>query len=225
MVVGRERLEECNLKLKMKDKKCKICRRLGVKLFLKGERCLSQKCPIITKPYPPGEKGKKRARQSSEYGKELSEKQKLKNWYNLKERQLRKYVKEILEKRGKMEDAGTLLIKKLESRLDNVVFRMGFTSSRAQARQIVNHGHFLVNDKKVNIPSYQVKKGDKISLRVSSRKKAIFQNIPTILKKYQAPSWIKINIEKLEGEIVGQPNLEEAASPAEISTIFEFYSK
>jgi len=209
----------------MKDKKCKICRRLGVKLFLKGERCLSQKCPIITKPYPPGEKGKRRTRQSSEYGKELSEKQKLKNWYNLRERQFRKYVKEILEKREKMEDAGTLLIRKLESRLDNVVFRMGFTPSRVQARQIVNHGHFLVNEKKVNIPSYQVKKGDKISLCANSRKKAIFQNIPTILKKYQAPSWIKINAEKLEGEIVGQPNLEEAAPPAEISTIFEFYSR
>jgi len=209
----------------MKDKKCKICRRLGVKLFLKGERCLSQKCPIITKPYPPGEKGKKRTRQRSEYGKELSEKQKLKNWYNLKERQFRKYVKEVLEKRGKVEDAGALLIKKLENRLDNVVFRMGFTPSRVQARQIVNHGHFLVNEKKVNIPSYQVKKGDKISLRAGSRNKAIFQDLPTILKKHQVPSWIKINIEKLEGEIVGQPNLEEAASPAEISTIFEFYSK
>ena len=225
MVVGHERLEECDLKLKMKDKKCKICRRLGVKLFLKGERCLSQKCPMITRPYPPGENGKKRPRQPSEYGKELSEKQKLKNWYNLRERQLRKYVKEILEKRGRVGDAGALLIKKLESRLDNVVFRMGFTPSRVQARQLVNHGHFLVNDKKIDIPSYQVKKGDKISLRVSSRKKAIFQNIPTILKKYKAPSWIKTNVEKLEGEIVGQPNLEEAAPPAEISTIFEFYSK
>jgi len=209
----------------MKDKKCKICRRLGVKLFLKGERCLSQKCPIITKPYPPGEKGKKRTRQRSEYGKELSEKQKLKNWYNLRERQFRKYVKEVLEKRGKVEDAGALLIKKLESRLDNVVFRMGFTPSRAQARQIVNHGHFLVNEKKVNIPSYQVKKRDKISLHASSRNKAMFQDLPTILKKHQAPSWIKINIEKLEGEIVGEPNLEEAALPAEISTIFEFYSR
>jgi len=209
----------------MKDKKCKICRRLGVKLFLKGERCLSQKCPIITKPYPPGEKGKRRTRQRSEYGKELSEKQKLKNWYNLRERQFRKYVKEVLEKRGRVEDAGALLIKKLESRLDNVVFRMGFTPSRVQARQIVNHGHFLVNEKKVDIPSYQVKKGDKISLRASSRNKAMFRDLPTILKKHQVPSWIKINIEKLEGEIVGQPNLEEAAPPAEISTIFEFYSR
>ena len=209
----------------MKDKKCKICRRLGVKLFLKGERCLSQKCSVITKPYPPGEKGKRRTRQSSEYGKELSEKQKLKNWYNLKERQFRKYIKEVLEKRGKVKDAGALLVKKLENRLDNVVFRMGFTPSRVEARQIVNHGHFLVNEKKVNIPSYQVKKGDKISLRVSSRNKAMFQNLPTSLKKYQAPSWIEINIEKLEGEIVGEPNLEEAALPAEISTIFEFYSR
>jgi len=209
----------------MKDKKCKICRRLGVKLFLKGERCFSQKCPMITRPYAPGEKGKKRTRPPSEYGKELREKQKLKNWYNLKERQFRKYVKEVLGKRGKVEDAGVLLVRKLESRLDNVVFRMGFTLSRVQARQIVNHGHFLVNGRKVNIPSYQVKKGDKISLHASSRNKAIFQNLPISLKKHQAPSWIKINIEKLEGEIVGQPNLEEAGLPAEISTIFEYYSK
>ncbi len=224
MVAGRQKSGEFK-SLKMRDKKCKICRRLGVKLFLKGERCLSPKCPMITKPYAPGEKGKKRTRPPSEYGKELREKQKLKNWYNLKERQFRKYVKEVLEKRGKVEDAGALLIRKLESRLDNVVFRMGFTPSRVQARQIVNHGHFLVNGKKVNIPSYQVKKGDKISLQPSSHKKVMFQNLPTILKKYQAPSWIKVNIEKLEGEIVGQPNLEEAGLPAEISTIFEFYSR
>ena len=209
----------------MQDKKCKICRRLGVKLFLKGERCFSPKCPIIKRPYLPGEKRKRKSRGLSEYGKELAEKQKLKNWYNLKERQFRKYVKEVLAKRGKVEDTGALLIKKLESRLDNVVFRMGFANSRIQAKQIVSHGHFLVNGRKVDIPSCQVKKGDKISLKTSSRKKVIFQNLPTNLKKYKPPSWIQINIEKLEGEIVGQPSLEEAGLPAEISTIFEFYSR
>lgn len=196
-----------------------------MKLFIKGDRCLSPKCSMVRKPYPPGEKGKRRKRPLSEYGKELSEKQKLKNWYNLKEKQFRKYVKEVLEKRGKVEDAGALLIKKLETRLDNVVFRMGFASSRAQARQIISHCHFLINEKKVNIPSFQIKKGDKITLRPVSRKKTIFQNLPTTLKKYRPPSWIELNIEKMEAKIIAEPTLEEAAPPAEISAIFEFYSR
>jgi len=209
----------------MQDKKCKICRRLGVKLFLKGERCFSPKCSMIKRPYFPGEKGKRKNRGLSDYGKELAEKQKLKNWYNLGERQFRKYVKEVLAKRGKVEDTGALLIKKLESRLDNVVFRMGFASSRLQAKQIVSHGHFLLNGKKNDIPSCQIKKGDKINLKTDSRKKVIFQNLSTTLKNYKPPSWIKINIEKLEGEIIGQPTPEEAGLPIEISTIFEFYSR
>lgn len=209
----------------MKNNKCKICRRVGVKLFLKGDRCLSAKCAMIKRPYPPGERSKRRRGSFSEYGKELKEKQKLKNWYNLTERQFRKYVKEVLEKRGKVEDAGALLIKKLESRLDNVVFQMGFAVSRTQARQIISHGYFLVNGRKVNIPSYQVKKGDKITLHPKTSKKAIFQNLSSALKKHKAPSWIKVNPAKLEVEIVGQAELEDAAPPAEISSIFEFYSK
>jgi len=209
----------------MKNTKCKICRRLGVKLFLKGDKCLSPKCLMIKKPYPSGGNKKRRTRTGSEYGKELKEKQKLKNWYNLREEQFRKYVKEVLEKRGKVEDTGDLLIKKLESRLDNVVFRLGFASSRVQARQIVNHGHFLVNKRKVNIPSCQVKKGDIIALNPNSRKKVIFQNLSTNFKKYKPPSWIELNVESLEGKIIGEPSLEEAAPPVEISAIFEFYSR
>lgn len=198
-----------------------------MKLFLKGDRCLSPKCAMVKRPYPPGLKLKKKRRSGafSEYAKELREKQKLKNWYNLRERQFRKYVMAVLDKRGRVENASALLIKKLESRLDNVIFRMGFFSSRVQARQAVNHGHFLVNGKKINIPAYQVKKGDIISLRSSSRKKAIFQNISTILKKQKPPSWIELNSEKLEGKIIGEPSLEEAVSPAEVSSIFEFYSR
>lgn len=210
----------------MRELKCKICRKLGVKLFLKGDKCLSPKCPMIKKPYPPGQQKKRRRRRSiSEYGKELREKQKLKNWYNLEERQFRKYVREVLASQRKVEDVGNLLIKKLESRLDNVVFRLGFVSSRAQARQVVSHGHFLVNGKKVNIPSCQIKKGDKITLRPDSRKKTIFQNLSSTLKKYKPPSWIELNAEKLEGEIIEDPTLEEAAPPVEISAIFEFYSR
>ncbi|GAI33991.1 unnamed protein product [marine sediment metagenome] len=177
---------------------------------------------MVKKAYPPGQKGKRRVKALSEYGKELREKQKLKNWYNLKERQFRKYVKEALEKR---EDAGTMLIKILESRLDNVVFRLGFASSRRLAQQLISHRHFLVNDKVINIPSYLVKKGDKIKIRPSSSKKTVFQNLSTVLKKYETPAWLELNIEKLEGKVVGRPSLEEVAPPVEISSIFEYYSR
>ncbi len=209
----------------MSNLKCKICRRVGEKLLLKGDRCLSAKCSLIKKPYPPGMKSKKRRKNMSEYGKELQEKQKLKNWYNLRERQFSKYVKEVLEKRGQVEDAGALLIKKLESRLDNVVFRMGLADSHNQARQIVNHGHFLINGKRVDIPSCQVKKGDKVSVRPQSLNIGNFKNIQLKLKKYNAPSWIKLNAQKLEAEIIQEPFLEETTPIAEISAIFEYYSR
>lgn len=209
----------------MQRKKCKICRRLGIKLFLKGDRCLSPKCAMIKRPYAPGQKSKKRKRNVSEYGKELKEKQKLKNWYNLSEKQFSNYVKDILGKRGKVEDAGTLLLRQLESRFDNVVFQMGFAISRPQARQIIGHGFFLINGRKVNIPSYRVKKGDKITLHEKTSKKINFQSIASSLKKHKAPSWIKLDATKMEAEIVGQPSMEDMVPPAEISSIFEFYSK
>jgi len=207
--------------------KCKICRRLGVKLFLKGERCLSPKCSLIRRPYPPGQKGKKRKgrRMLSEYGSELRAKQKLKNFYNLKERQFKKDIKEILEKKGKTQDLGELLIKKLETRLDNLVFRLGFTTSRTQARQLVSHNHFLVNQKPVNIPSFNLKKGDVIKIHPRSLKKPVFRNISLTLKEYQPPSWLKIDKKKLEGKVINLPSLEEVAPPVEISPIFEFYSR
>ncbi len=213
----------------MINSKCKICRRLGVKLFLKGEKCLSAKCPMIKKSYPPGQKGKRRVRALSEYGKELREKQKLKNWYNLSERQFRKYVREVLKKRLRLkkveEDPANLLIKKLESRFDNVIFRLGLTPSRSQARQLISHSHFLINDKTCNIPSYQVKKGDIISLKPRKAKKVIFQNLKNLLKKHKTPNWLEIDAEKLEGKVIGEPSLEEAVPPVEISAIFEFYSR
>jgi len=180
---------------------------------------------MVKKPYAPGQKGKRRFRALSEYGKELREKQKLKNWYNLRERQFKKYIKETLSQRGKVEDASTLLIRKLEKRLDNVVFRLGLASSRPQARSLVSHGHFLVNGRTTNIPSRQLKKGDKVSVHSASQKKTFFQNTRTLLKKHQVPSWLKFDIEKMKGEVVAEPNLEEVAPPVEISSIFEFYSR
>lgn len=209
----------------MENKKCKICRRLGTKLFLKGERCLSPKCAMIKSPYPPGEKRKKGKWGFSEFAKELSEKQKLRNWYNLREKQFSAYVKEVLENKNKKEDASVLLIRKLEGRLDNVIFRLGFAQSHKQARQLVNHGHFLVNKRKVDIPSYQVKKDDVIAVSASAKNKTFLKNILPSLKKQQFPAWIKFDQEKLEAKIIGHPNIEEVSPPADILSIFEFYSK
>jgi len=209
----------------MENAKCKICRRLGVKLFLKGDRCFSPKCSMVRKAYPPGKKGKRRIKAPSEYGKELREKQKLKNWYNLKERQFRKYVKEVLEKRGRVKDTSSVLVKTLESRLDNVIFRLGFANSRVQAKQLVSHGHFLVSGKSIDTPSYQLKKGDVVVLKPQKIKKTIFQNLKNLLKKHKTPSWLELDIEKLEGKVIGEPTIEEVAPPVEISAIFEFYSR
>jgi small subunit ribosomal protein S4 len=171
--------------MRVKEAKCRICRRLGVKLFLRGEKCLSPKCPMVKRPYPPGLPGKRRKSPPSEYKKELIEKQKLRYWYGLSDRQLKKYVKEVLEKRGKVEDVSTLLIQNLEKRLDNVVYRLGFAVSRDQARQLVSHKFFLVNGKPVNIPSFSLKVGDTVSLKPQKLKKAIFKDLKERLKKHQ----------------------------------------
>ncbi|KPJ56084.1 hypothetical protein AMJ49_05780 [Parcubacteria bacterium DG_74_2] len=205
----------------MAKPKCKICRRLGTVLFEKCRKIMAKKA------YPPGQRGKKRPRGLSEYGRELQEKQKLRNLYNLQEKQFKNYVKEILEKKGGITDASDFLIRTLETRFDNVIYRMGLASSRAQARQLVSHSHFLINGKPVNIPSYQLKKGDKISARQGFLKTSFFQNILPGLKKYQPPSWLKLSFDKqnLEAEIIGVPSLKEAAPPAEISAIFEYYSR
>jgi len=208
----------------MSDSKCKICRRFGEKLFLKGERCNSVKCAIVKRPYPPGQKAKKRRGSLSEYAKELREKQKLRNWYNLSEYQFRNYVKDVLAKRD-TEDAGTALLKKLESRFDNVVFHTGLATSRPQARQMISHGFFMINGRKVNIPSYVIKKGDKVGLHPKTSKKSAIGDIAKIFKNAKPPSWIKLDDKKMEVDIIGQPSLEEMTAPAEMSSIFEYYSK
>lgn len=222
MVVDHQKQEESK---NMNDSKCEICRRAGLKLFLKSERCLSPKCPMIKRSYAPGQKGKRRRSPPSEYGKELREKQKLKSWYNLEEIQFKNYVKKVLGKKGRVEDTSALLIKILESRLDNVVFRLGLANSRTQARQLVSHGHILVNGKSMNVPSHQLKKGDVVAIKPSKIKKPIFQNLKNVLKKYKTPNWLQVDAEKMEGKIIGESSLEEAAPPVEISAIFEYYSR
>jgi len=205
---------------------CKTCRRTGQKLFLKGEKCFSPKCPIIKRPYAPGQKSKKRRRRNvSEYGKELLEKQKMRAWYGVSETQFKNYVKNILKNRGKVEDTSLELIRRLEKRLDNVVFRMGLAVSRKQARQLVNHSCFKVNDKPVNIPSFQVKKSDVISLKQTKKEKEYFKKVVQILAKAKVPDWLKLDSKNISAEVIAEPTFEDSGVPAEISSIFEYYSR
>lgn len=209
----------------MTESKCSICRRVGEKLFLRGEKCLSPKCTLVKRNTPPGKHGKRRIGRASEYGRELREKQKLKFWYGLRERQFKKYVKEALSKRKILVDIDLFLASKLESRLDNIVFKLGLASSRKQARKLITQKHFLVNGKNCDIPSFEVKKGDVISVKANSLKKKIFQNLNLTIKKYQPPVWLELNKEKLEGKILREPTIEELNVPAEIPMVLEFYSR
>lgn len=209
----------------MKYDQCKTCRRLGQKLFLKGDRCFSEKCAMNKRPFPPGPQKKRRGGNASAYKKSLNEKQTLKKWYGLSERQFKAYVNETLRKMGKVEDLSVELIKILETRLDNVIFRLGFGKSRPQSRQLVSHGYFLINGKPVNIASYQVNKKDIITLKDNKKVKGIFRELAEELKTKEIPLWLSLDKNKLEAKIVGEPNLEEVKAPAEISLVFEFYSR
>ena len=204
---------------------CKTCRRLGQKLFLKGERCFSPKCAFAKRAFAPGPQRKRRGGAPSEYKKSLEEKQTLKKWYGLSEKQFKRYVEESLAKMGKVEDVSGELIKKLEKRLDNVIFRLGFAKSRIMARQIVSHGFILINGKPVNIPSYPVKIGDVVSVKENKKAKGIFKDIAKELKTKEIPAWLNLDKAKLESKTIGEPNLDEVKPPAEISLIFEFYSR
>ncbi len=178
---------------------------------------------MIRKPYLPGLHGKSRRRgRASEYGQQLAEKQKVRRTYGISERQFKNYFKEIATQKGNKEE---LLVNKLESRLDNVVFRLGWASSRSLARQLVNHGHILVNGRKVDIPSYQVKQGDMVQIKEKSKKLAPFRDLKTILKKHDTPAWLSLTKEKIEGKVVGQPKVEDMGKIGELSMIIEYYSR
>jgi len=167
---------------------------------------------------------KRRKSSSSEYKKSLQEKQSLKRLYGLSEKQFKRYVKETLAMTG-VDNMAEELIKRLECRLDNVVFRLGFAKSRGQSRQLVSHAYFLVNGKPVNIPSFQVKKDDTINIKEPKKKKIIFTNLSEILKKIQTPSWLSVDKEKFLGKVIVYPTFQEVNPPVEISLIFEFYSR
>ena len=206
----------------IKDSACKKCRRAGEKLFLKGERCFTPKCAMIKKPYLPGVHGKKRKSALSEYGRQLAEKQKLRRIYNINEKQLKKYFKEALKSKKIVTDS---LLLRLETRIDNVVFRLGLAESRTKARQIVSHGHILLNNKKVNIPSINLKKNDVIQVKKSSLKKPLFKNLETKLKKYKAPSWLSLDKKELKATILNMPSREETDLSVDLQMIVEYYSK
>jgi small subunit ribosomal protein S4 len=198
---------------------CKLCRREGMKLFLKGERCLTEKCAIERRSYPPGEHGRGRIKQS-EYLMQLREKQKARRYYGLLEKQFRTYYEKAARKSGV---TGDNLLRILESRLDNVVYRLGFAASRAQARQLVRHGHFLVNGRRVNIPSYQVKPNDVVTLKAGSPAEQAVRDA-TDLTASVAP-WLQADHDGLTGKILKSPDREEIDTPVQESLIVELYSK
>ena len=199
--------------------KCKQCRREGMKLFLKGERCLTEKCAIERRSYPPGEHGRGRIKQS-EYLLQLREKQKARRYYGLLEKQFRTYYSKAAQGTGV---TGENLLRMLETRLDNVVYRLGFAASRAQARQLVRHGHFLVNGRRVNIPSYGVRPDDVISLRPNSPAEAIVRDA-TDLTAAVTP-WLQADHDGLTGKMLKWPERAEIDTPVQESLIVELYSK
>ena len=200
--------------------KCKKCRREGKKIFLKGERCFSMKCAMIKRPYAPGQHGQSRRMGLSEYGIQLREKQKVKRTYGLLEKQFRKYYDMASSMKG---NTGVLLSTLLERRMDNVVYRLGLAESRNHARQLVNHGHFLLNGIKTDIPSCLLKEGDVISIK--NDKGVYFQNLKNVLKNQQVPSWLSLDLQKIEGKVVSSPTLDEIDMNSNIHLIIEFYSK
>ena len=203
------------------DEQCRICRREGQKLFLKGSRCYSDKCSISRRNYAPGQHGQKRAK-LSEYGTQLREKQKTKAFYGVGEKQFRKYFEMASNSKGK---TGEVLLQILESRLDNVVYRLGFGVSRAQARMQVTHGAFEVNGRKVDIPSYLVKAGDVIAVREIRKDNGTIKLSVEENASRPVPAWLEKDVEKLSGKVVTLASREDVDLPVEEHLIVELYSK
>ena len=201
---------------------CRVCRREGEKLFLKGSRCYTDKCAIARRAYAPGQHGQKRKKQS-EYGTQLREKQKAKSFYGVLESQFRKYFEEAARSKGV---TGTRLLQILESRLDNVVYRLGLATSRSQARQLVRHGHFEVNGVKVNIPSYLTKVGEVVKVKESSANSEIFKQIVEATENGRpVPTWLEADLSNKTGKIVALPSRDEIDLPVQEHLIVELYSK
>jgi small subunit ribosomal protein S4 len=201
---------------------CRLCRREGAKLFLKGTKCASDRCPLEKRNFPPGQHGKDRKAKIVGYGLQLHEKQKAKRMYFTLEGQFREYYEKANRAAGV---TGELLIQQLERRLDNVAFRLGFAISRRQARQVVRHGHVTVNGRKVNIPSYQVNAGDEIAIRESARKLLIVEQGAQYAAQNPMPTWLEMNFETLAGRVLSLPKRKEINLPINEQLIVELYSK
>lgn len=205
-----------------RDSSCKLCRRENLKLYLKGDRCYGDKCAFERHAYAPGQHGQRRGGKVSDYRVQLREKQKVKRIYGLLEKQFRGYYYRADRQKGV---TGTNLLNLLESRLDNIVYRMGFAASRNQARQLVRHNHFTVNEKKVNVPSYIVKPGDAIAVKDTSQKvPQIIEALQTVVRR-GIPNWIEVDKEKFKGTLKALPNREDLTMPIQEQLIIELYSK
>lgn len=204
-----------------KDAVCRLCRREGMKLYLKGDRCYSPKCSIDRRGYAPGQHGQMR-KKHSEYGIQLREKQKARRIYGILEKQFRNYYEKAVRQKGV---TGENLLRMLETRLDNVIYRMGFAASRPQARQLVRYGHIEVNGKRVTIPSYQVNEKDIVTIRENSRSLSLFKEIAETGASKVLPEWLSVNFGTLTGEISYLPKREDIDTPVEEHLIVELYSK
>ncbi len=207
------------------DAVCKLCRREGAKLFLKGDRCFSTKCPLEKKNYPPGQHGPTRRfrRKVSDFGRQLREKQKVRRIYGVYERQFRRYFRQAVQAKGM---TGSALLQLLERRLDNVVYRMGLATSRAQARQLVTHGHIMVNGHKVDIASYSVRPGDVITISDRSRKARYFKELAEDFGKRQtSPKWLSVNAADMTAAVVALPEREDIDITINEQLIVEYYSR
>jgi small subunit ribosomal protein S4 len=204
-----------------KEAKCRLCRRENVKLFLKGERCYTDKCAMERRPYPPGQHGQARSK-ISEYGLQLREKQKMRRIYNVLEKQFRGYYHEATRKKG---ITGEQLIQLLERRLDNVVYRMGFANNRDEARQFIRHGHFKLNGKKVNIPSLSVKPNDTIVVVDTSKSNTHIMSAVANVEKRGVPGWLELDPAKMVGQVKAMPSREDVTMPMQEQLVVELYSK
>ncbi len=203
--------------------KCKLCRRAGEKLFLKGERCFSQKCAMVRKAYAPGVHGKNGSRNLSEYGKQLAMKQKIKRIYGVLEKQFRKHYEDVSHRKGA---TGDRLLERLEMRLDNVVYRLGFAPSRSLARQLVSHRMLRVNGKRLDIPSVEMKIGDRITLSETKSNTTYFKTQSEALKsKSDIPGWLKLDADRFEGTVIGLPSRTDVGVNVDPQIVVEYYSK
>ena len=200
---------------------CRLCRREGAKLFLKGTRCYTKKCSFERRPTPPGQHGVRR-RKMGDFGIQLREKQKVRRVYGVLERQFRNYYREAESQTGV---TGEALLQSLETRLDNVVFRLGFASSRAQARQLVSHGHFAVNGVATNVPSYALKPGDRVEVRESRRGREAFKTVKETLRSHQAPDWLSLDAAKLSGTVASVPRRDQMPLDLSEQLVVEYYSR